>query len=372
MSPLEEEAIVSIETAVIPMAFRKTWATSLYAEQSRPHLFVRITTAGGVRGIGEISPSPSFMGESAFTAEQVIQHHFREALTGINAARIALAHQRMDRAIHGNYAAKTAVDLALHDAAGKMMGVSVSRLLRGPLRSRVPQAWVLGLQDESSALEEARAALAKGYGTLKIKVGHDPEREQGILRALRREYGKGLRLRADGNQGFTVPESLRFLEATEEFGLECLEQPVPRWNLEGMRFIREHSSVAIMADESCASLQEGLKVIREGAADILNIKVAKVGGLHRASQIAALAEAAGLTTVAGCNLESGYASLANIHFAASAPTMRHDNDQIAAPLYERDALAEPLEVGQGTVAVPTAPGLGGTVREDLLSWNGED
>jgi L-Ala-D/L-Glu epimerase len=364
---LSDSRIRNISTLVIEMPFKKTWQISLYAAASRPHLFVRVETEEGVSGYGEASPSPAFMGETAYTSREVIERNLKQSLTGISVHDRTTLHERMDRILHGNTGAKTAIDLAVHDAAGKVLGLPVCRLIGGKLRNNVPQAWVLGIQEVQDGLEEARVMLDRGYGSIKVKVGTDPKRELDLLNALRSEHGYGFRLRIDANQGFSVPDALAFLQKAGTLELECIEQPVPRWDIRGLREIRMRGGVPVMADESCSSPQDAIRVIEAGAADILNIKVAKVGGLYRAVQTASIAEAAGLSVVAGSNIEAGLGSWANIHFAASQNCMRHDNDQIAVPLYEKDVIEEEFNLVSGGIPVTDRPGLGVTLIKQIIS-----
>jgi len=364
---LSDCRIRSISTTVLEMPFRKTWQISLYSAATRPHLFVRVETEDGIYGYGEASPSPAFMGETAYTAREVIDRHLKVALIGVSIHDRSTIHTRMDRILHGNSGAKTAIDLAVHDSAGKALGVPVCRLIGGKLRENVPQAWVLGIQEVKDGLEEARFMLEKGYGTIKVKVGTNPPREIELLKALRSEHGNDFKLRVDANQGFSVRETMAFLQKTSHLDLECIEQPVPRWDIKGLREIRSRGGVPVMADESCSSPQDAIRVIEAGAADILNIKVAKVGGLYRAVQTASLAEAAGLSAVAGSNIEAGLGSWANIHFAASQACMCHDNDQIAVPLYENDIIEEEFDLASGGIPVTDKPGLGVSLSKQIIN-----
>lgn len=361
---MSDSAIRSISTLVIEMPFKKSWEISLYSANSRPHLLVMIETQGGVFGYGESSPSTAFMGETAYTDQEVIERNMKQSLIGVSVFDRSALHARMDRIAHGNSGAKTALDLAFHDAAAKILGVPVCHLLGGRLRERVPQAWVVAIQGVEEGIEDTRGLLARGYRSIKVKVGIDPEREVRLLKAIRSELGQGFRLRVDANQGFTVRGALHFLNRVRDLDLECMEQPVPRWDIKGLREVRLRGGVPIMADESCSGLHDAIRVVEAEAADILNIKVTKVGGLYRACQVAAVAEAAGLSAVAGSNIEAGLGSMANIHFAASQACVTHDSDQISVPLYEKDLLEDEIPLEDGAVLVTDAPGFGVSVRKE--------
>lgn len=358
--------IKDIRTVVIEMPFKKTWQISLYAAKTRPHLLVRVETEEGVFGFGEASPSLAFMGETAYTDQEVIERNMKTSLVGISISDICEIHRRMDRIAAEFHGAKTAIDLAVYDALGKLLDVPTYSLLGGKIRDSVKQAWVLGIQSIEEGLNEGRSMLEKGYGTLKVKVGTDPGREKDLLHKLREEMGYGFNLRIDANQAFTAWEALSFYEDISSLGLEYVEQPVKKWDLKGLKFVRDKIDVPVMADESCSSIHDAVRIVDMEAADILNIKVAKVGGLYRAVQVAAIAESAGLTAMAGSNIEAGLGSMANVHFAASQICVCHDNDQIAVPLYEEDLLTPPLEVTNGEVFLHECPGLGVKLQEKYL------
>lgn len=358
--------IKEIKTVVVEMPFRKTWQISLYAANTRPHLLVRVETDEGILGYGEASPSLAFMGETAYTDQEVIEKNLKHQLKGISVLDVSDIHRRMDRTAAECHGAKTALDLAIYDAAGKLLQVPVCSLLGGKVRNSVRQAWVLGIQTIEEGLADARAMFENGYGTLKVKVGTDTKREKILLHKLREEFGYEFKLRIDANQAFTAYEALAFYEDISDLGLEYVEQPVRRWDLKGLKYVRDKIDVPVMADESCSSIHDAIRIVDMEAADILNIKVAKVGGLYRAVQTAAIAEAAGLTAVAGSNIEAGLGSMANVHFAASQVCMCHDNDQIAVPLYEEDLLEPPLEVNNGEVIVGEKPGLGVSLQKKYL------
>lgn len=156
-----------------------------------------------------------------------------------------------------------------------------------------------------------------------------------------------------------------------DVGLELLEQPVPAWDLAGMALVRQSVDTMIEADESAYSPQDVLNIIRQGAADVINIKVAKAGGLYQAKKIAALAEAAGLGCVLGTAFGLGIKVAAKLHLAASTRTimdavefteiMLHEN--LATPPFDR-RLMPPLE--DGYLAVPTGPGLGVQLDEAIV------
>ncbi len=360
--------IVDIKTRVFELPLKKTWEISLYAANTRAHAVVRLETEDGIVGYGEAAPSPAFMGETGYTIETVINRYLKEVVVGENLFDIARMHQKMDASIDGNTAAKAAVDIAVHDAMGKSLGLPVYKLLGGKVRERMDLSWVVGLQDFQSSLEEARRKFREGYRVIKIKVGKDLEKDARLIRTLREELGEEVPIRLDANQGFTPRSAVTLLERVRDCPVESMEQPVRKWDLQGLRFVREHSrGVPVMADESASNIHDLCNVVRHEAADIFNVKVGKVGGLYRACQIAGIVEAAGLKATSGSNLEVSIGEAASVHFVASQPALSFPNDMLlGSELHSANLVSEPLSIEKGQVLCPEKPGLGIEVDSELF------
>src|SRR5258708_5444139 len=163
------------------------------------------------------------------------------------------------------------------------------------------------------------AWIARGHRTFKIKTGagalaDDVER----LRRLREALGSEISLRVDANQGWDRPTALRAVRALEPYALDFVEQPVPRWDLEGLALIAERASMPIMADESCFTDHEALALARRGSISILSLKLTKSGGLLGSLAIARVAEAAGMGCYVGCMIETSLGTAAYLHLALAA------------------------------------------------------
>ena len=361
--------IVDIRTRVFELPLKKTWEISLYAADTRAHVVVRLETEDGIVGYGEAAPSPAFMGETGYTIETVINRYLKDVVMGENLFDIARIHQKMDATIDGNTAAKAAVDIAVHDAMGKSLGLPVYKLLGGKVREWIDLSWVVGLQDFASSVKEARQKFHEGYGVIKIKVGKDLHKDVRLIRALREELGEDVPIRLDANQGFTPRNAITLLEKVRNCPVESLEQPVRKWDLQGLRFVRENArGVPIMADESASNIHDVCNVIRHEGADVFNVKVGKVGGLYRAQQIAGVIEAAGLRATAGSNLEVAIGEAASVHFVTSQPALSLPNDMmLGTELHQTNLVAVPLPIENGKVRCPEKPGLGVEVDPELFN-----
>lgn len=364
-----DSKIVDIQVKVVEVAFKKTWEVSLYATNTKAHAIVQITTEDGIKGYGEASPAASFMGESGYTIEAVIQNHLKSALIGQNVFAISKINHIMDRQISLNTAAKAAVDIALHDAVGKSLGIPVYKLLGGKFRDELRLAWSIGLQDIEGSVAEARQRLNEGYSEIKMKVGKDIKKDARLIVKLRELIGEDVPLRLDANQGFNPSDAVLLIKSVGNKTVDIFEQPVPKWDIEGMRFVRENAyGMKIMADESISCLNDMKKLMAYGAADAFNIKVGKVGGLYRACQIAAHVEAAGLEACAGSNIELGIGEAASIHFVTSQAALSRPCDMMCgSELHDRELITNPFPIVNGMVQCPDTPGLGVEVDEAIFA-----
>jgi L-alanine-DL-glutamate epimerase-like enolase superfamily enzyme len=207
--------------------------------------------------------------------------------------------------------------------------------------------------------------MKQGVGAFKPKIGGDPDKDADRLRAIRQAVGPGVSLRADANQGYTAKEAIRLCRLAEkhDVGLDLLEQPVQAWDLQGMASVRRSVDTLIEADESCYTIHDAMQIIRHEAADVLNIKIGKAGGLYNAKKIAALAEAAGLQCVLGTAFGTGIERAAKLHLAASTVKMVDAvefteigiHSSLLAPPHDR-LLSLPLE--DGCLPVPMARAAG--------------
>jgi L-alanine-DL-glutamate epimerase-like enolase superfamily enzyme len=272
----------------------------------------------------------------------------------------------MDRTLYGNGAAKAAIDIAFHDLLGKMTDLPTFQLLGGRVRQEVPLSWVLGIQTPEKAVEEAHHFLKKGIKTIKVKIGGDPEEDIKKIRLIRERLGDQVKLRVDANQGYRSDQAIQILRRMEAFDLESIEQPVPAYDIDGMRQVAEALDTPVMADESVFSLQDAYQVISRRAADIINIKVGKVGGLLPAKKIAALAESANLPCTIGSNLELGVGTSASLHFGLSTPNILYPCDLAIGPFLHQEEIIDPVfELVEGKIEPMKGPGLGVSLKKGL-------
>jgi o-succinylbenzoate synthase len=214
-------------------------------------------------------------------------------------------------------AARMAVDCALHDLAARRAGLPLYRHLGGQ-RNRVVTDMTLSVGEPAALAAAAAEHQAAGFDCIKVKLNAhgDPLAR---MRAVRDAMGPGARVRIDANQAFSPGEAIRFITALEDDGLgvELVEQPVPAGDWDGLARVTRSVSIPIMADESVWTAQDLQRLIDTGAGSMVNIKLAKTGGLLPSLQLASQARAAGIGVLVGCMMESVVGISAAAAFASA-------------------------------------------------------
>jgi L-alanine-DL-glutamate epimerase-like enolase superfamily enzyme len=212
-------------------------------------------------------------------------------------------------------------------------------------------------------VEEARSLVDQGFFMLKLKTGINPGAEIGMIRAVREAVGPKVGLKLDANQGWNLKEALRVLWAVEGCAIEVVEQPLPEWDLKGSAELRKLVAPPIMLDEGLKSPQDLIRIIEERAADMVNIKLLKCGGLYPAAAINSIAEAAGMICQIG-SLDTTVGSAAAAHLATAKRNIRYA--EIVGPTRIARDVASGLTIRGEKVIVGEGPGLGIFMNRDLL------
>jgi muconate cycloisomerase len=268
----------------------------------------------------------------------------------------------MDRAAFANPFAKAAVEMAAWDVAGKAAGRPVYELLGGACRDlALPIRFSLAAASPADTAMRARARVAWGHRTVKVKVGLDPEADVERVRAVRAAIGPEIMLTVDANGGWSAEQAIWALRELSDCDLLLAEQPTPREDPEAMASVRAAADVPIMADESVFTIADAGRLLQLDAADILAIYPGKNGGIQRSRQIAALAGSRGIPSAIGSNLELDLATAAMCHLSVATPEVaaeRYHGD-ILGPLYHEVSIARnPVRIEAGLAHCPTGPGLG--------------
>ena len=308
-------------------------------------LRVRVIDDDGAEGWGEAAPN-RFYGETIDTAlgalarlAPIVERSDSWALEDIEL--------EMNRALRFNGSVKSAISAALHDLAAKRLGVPLYKLwgldpTKAPLSS-----FTIAIASSDDELRE-RIAQAEAYPVLKVKLGTDHDAQ--IIRTVRNEAPLKV-LRVDANAAWTAKQALSMVDVLVECGVEYLEQPLPAHDLDGLRFVRERSSLPVIADESCVVSTDVARLA--GVVDGINIKLSKCGGLREALRMIATARSHGMLVMCGCMIETSLGITAAAHFSPLLDYADFDG----AALLSDDPYVGATIVG-GRIAIPSAPGLG--------------
>jgi L-alanine-DL-glutamate epimerase-like enolase superfamily enzyme len=292
----------------------KPFVIATGTERTYNGILLRLETDDGTVGWGEAAPSKRVTGE---TPEDVARE-LGAAIPKLEALDPLQTHcsiQKASKFIRGS-SALAALDIALHDLKGHHYGIPVRHLLGGS-RSSVETSVTITIRDGNETLRQAEELISQGVRILKLKIGSGPDDDIARIRKLRTWLGSGIRLRVDANQGYTASEGLRVLRAIYQCDIEFCEQPVPACELKALARVRRSSPIPIMADESATSPEALLRIIREKAADMVNLKLMKAGGILGAFRMAEIAAAAGMPCQMGCFLETRLGITAATHLACA-------------------------------------------------------
>lgn len=354
----------ALSRAAIP--FRRPFVISSGAMTHAVSVFVALRAEDGTVGYGETTCQTPYTGATEEGLTAALEQWLLPAVIGLEATGVQAVHAAMDRALRGNDLAKAAIDIALFDLAGKLLGAPVSELLGGRVRESVPLGWSIGLGSREGMVAEAVTWAERGLA-VKVKIGGDPDEDLATVRAVRAAIGPDVALRVDANAAWPRATARSVLPRLEECDLQLIEQPVAAHDLAGMASLRAVLRTPILADESQHTPHDTLRLLETGAADAVNTKIVKPGGLWPSRQIAAIAQVGGLRAMVGSMPEMGLATAAGLHFAAACPIAVYPAELIGPLMLVADVLDEPLALRDGALEVPRGPGLGVTLR-DTLAW----
>jgi muconate cycloisomerase len=341
--------------------------SSLGEHRVGQYVLVRVGDEAGRLGLGEASVTAVWSGETQAGTIALVREQLAPLVVGADPFDTEWIGRRLDRAAFGNSFAKAALEMALLDLQGQILGVPVYKLLGGrdaPPPSGDPGVrlkFVVGAVEPQVAAGRAQRMVEKGWKAIKVKVGGDPKGDVDRLAAVRSAIGPDVFLSVDANGGYTVEQAIWVSARLERLAVALFEQPTRRGDHIAMAEVRRRSGIPIMADESVFTPQDALEVIRTGAADVLSLYPGKHGGIRNTQCLARIAEAAGIPCTIGSNLEREVATAAMVHVTVATPNLqceRFPGDLIGPLYFEQPLTQKPLEYKADRLFVPQTAGLG--------------
>lgn len=307
---------IQLGTIRIPLA--RPFKTALRTVEHVDDILVRIETDAGEFGYGEAPPTAVITGDTRGSIAEAIRAFIAPAILGMDVENIDGIMHRVNTCMVKNTSAKAAVDMAVYDLLGKRFHAPLYQLLGG-YRSQFETDITISVNAVDQMVADSLDAVQNGFTILKVKVGKEGLADVERISEIRRAVGPHVTIRVDANQGWTAKDSVRIITAMEDKGLdiELVEQPVPAHDLSGMQYVTSRVSTPILADESVFSPENAVEIIQMCAADLINIKLMKAGGIYNALKICAVAESYGVECMIGCMLESKLAVTAAAHLAAA-------------------------------------------------------
>jgi L-alanine-DL-glutamate epimerase-like enolase superfamily enzyme len=341
------------------MALKKPYTIAYNTFSDVSLAFLEIELANGMIGYGSGSPAEEVVGE---TTQQTVDNlntsfvanfvgrdirHFQKMIVESN---LQFPH------LPGTLAA---IDIALHDAFGKFLGISVASFY-GQKMNALPTSMTIGIKGVDETLEEAKEYAAMGFKVFKVKTGVDVKEDIERIAALYASFGTDYTIRVDANQGYDVPTLNEFLKATAAYPLELIEQPLPVGQEQDLLVLSHLQRKRFTADEALKDPQAALKLSTGNQPfGIYNIKLMKCGGLLGAKDIATIAQHAGIDLFWGCNDESIISITAALHMAYACPNTKYIDLDGSFDLME-DLVTGGFEVKDGCLVINNAAGFGFT------------
>ena len=361
----EAHRIALIEACIVEIPMKAPTHGVHGTVSTQRSALVRVVSDQGAEGWGNVDPTVGYSTSSVADVVAAVRR-LAPGLAGADALNVHRAHALMDRAMVEAFEAKAAIEMAMLDLAGHVLGVPVTTLLGGRVRDEVRfNAWI-GTVPPAQAAREAEAWATQGFRSAKIKI--DGATDDGVARvaAVREAVGDRLALRVDFNESLRLDEAPAFIRRLEPYDLVLVEQPIARDQVPGLAEIRRAIGIPLMADESVTDGASLIDIIRRGAADLVKVKVMKQGGFLRTRAMIECAAAAGLRVVIGHGFGLTPSTLAEVAVAAVSDAVIDGCEAVGPLKMAGDVVAEPVRLETGVLRLSDRPGLGATVDGEAV------
>ncbi|SHH61103.1 dipeptide epimerase [Clostridium grantii] len=313
--------IKDITTERIQIPLKKPFKTALRTVRVMENIIVRITTDEDIIGYGAAAPTEVITGDTIGSIINGVDH-IKSNLLGRNVEDLEENLHILNNCLIGNTSAKAAIDIGLYDLYAKLYKAPLYKIL-GNYKKTLHTDITISLNEAEEMARDSIEAINEGYKVLKIKVGKDGKKDLERMKAIRQAVGKDIKLRVDANQGWKPKEAIYAVNNMLDAGvdIEIVEQPVFAKDFKGMKMVTDNVPIPVLADESVFSPEDAMELINMRAADMINIKLMKTGGIYNALKIVSIAESNGIECMIGSMMESKIGVSAAAHLAGAKRTI---------------------------------------------------
>ena len=351
--------ITAIELGMLRVPLKTPFKTALRTVETVEDVVVLIRTDTGHTGYGEAPATAVITGDTHGSIIEAIRHFIAPRLIGQDVVNLNHLRTLVQTAMERNTSAKAAVEIALYDLWAQLHGAPLYQMLGGgdPV---ITTDITISVDYIDKMVADSLSAIERGFESLKIKVGKDIGLDIERVKAIHAAVEGRALLRLDANQGWTAKQAVHAMKALEDAGvvLELLEQPVKAADIAGLKYVTDRVNTPVMADESVFSPSQVMDLIQQRAADIINIKLMKTGGLSNAIRIADIAGIYGVPCMIGCMIESSISVAAAVHLAVAKAGAITKVDLDGPSLGRFNPVEGGVTFNESEISISDAPGLG--------------
>ena len=351
--------ITDIQFGMLRVPLKTAFKTALRTVEQVEDIVVMVHTDTGHVGYGEAPATAVITGDTHGSIVDAIRHYISPRVVGEEVANLNRITRLIQGAMEKNSSAKAAVEIAVYDLWAQLYDAPLYKLLGGgdPV---ITTDITISVDTIDKMVADSIAAVDRGFDSLKIKVGKDIGVDVERIKAIHAAVENRALLRLDANQGWTAKQAVFAIRALEDAGvrLELVEQPVKARDLDGLRYVTQRVHTPIMADESVFGPTEVIDLIRLRAADIINIKLMKTGGLSNAIKIADICALHQVECMIGCMLETSISVAAAVHLAVARSDVITKVDLDGPSLCKFDPVDGGVLFNESEISISDAPGLG--------------
>ncbi len=351
--------ITAIELGMLRVPLKTPFKTALRTVDTVEDIVVLVRTDTGHTGYGEAPATAVITGDTHGSIIEAIRHFIGPRLIGQDVSNLNRICGLIQGSMERNTSAKAAVEIAVYDLWAQLHGAPLYQMLGGgdPV---ITTDITISVDYIDKMVADSLSAIERGFESLKIKVGKDIGLDIERVKAIHAAVEGRALLRLDANQGWTAKQAVHAMKALEDAGvvLELLEQPVKAADIAGLKYVTDRVNTPVMADESVFSPTQVFDLIQQRAADIINIKLMKTGGLSNAIRIADIASIYGMPCMIGCMIESSISVAAAVHLAVARADVITKVDLDGPSLGRFNPVEGGVTFNESEISISDAPGLG--------------